>query len=236
MIEIIDMKRFLQVLLVLLFLGLLFQGCTKKDSTAPEPGQRESAEKIPGEEPERTISLKMKKDSGNDSPGKNEEVSRISSLRIGTDEVLSRDINRLIPPEDFAIGRLQLLEGGDPETKTIMNTVNTFFDSLGKGKIEEKYLHPEWKEILERILRDPLTAGNVPSKIRIGEINKNGMKARSNIRMFSDLGRGEGEVFLEKQGSTWYIADIQADFYSLAEEYTAEGEFEPSTYRWLTVY
>ena len=73
-------------------------------------------------------------------------------------------------------------------------------------------------------------------EVRIGRVSVEAETGRTNIRLFSNTGTAEGEVFLEKQGETWYIADMHIDLYHLSREYAPEGKFEPSTYRWLELY
>ena len=186
---------------------------------------------IPAEE-DRTLKLKV------ENAKKEPEVqpSRPILLVQGREALLPEGLLEPVWPEDFKIGKLQGPPDMSIDESAVLSRVRMFFDGLINGTVLSEQILPDGREVTAHTVETALAAGNIPVEVRIGTVYIEEETGWANIRLFSNTGTAEGEVFLEKQGETWYIADMHIDLYDLSREYIPEGKFEPSMYRWLELY
>ena len=227
--------------------GLLLSGCNRNVEKPPirmtreesarngNPQQAPPENAKPPDRERRTLTLNQndRNEAGDSGDG---EKSQSKPLYQGRESLLYENLLNRIMPEDFLIGKLQDDYQTDAEKGAILEQTVSFLDSFANNKIEAQYLHPDWRTLITRSLASPGEEYTGFDAYRIGEISAEETRARMNIRLFSETGRSEGEVFLEKEGGTWYISDIQIELSKLLTQYEPEGEFEPSTYRWLEIY
>jgi hypothetical protein len=223
---------------------ILLTGCSRNVEKPPEstPVVQEAPQKEPEPEtkPGRKRTLTLTENAAEEKAGEpapvSQEPAQSSPLYQGRESLLYEQITNHILPEDFLIGPLQGDHDTDRDSEEIVEKVTQFFSSLGEKKIDSLQLHPDWRTIITRSLTIPQEEYAGFNHFRLGAIMSQETSARMNVRLFTETGRTEGEVFLEKEGGTWYISDVQIELSMLLEEYIPEGEFEPSTYRWLETY
>lgn len=143
-----------------------------------------------------------------------------------------RQGSRIIP-EDFKIGPLQdSLNPGNKKSLTLI--IEQFLKSLTRGEIEEDLLIPSDRTELSRFFGYHIGRGLIPRSYRFGSINLDdpGL-ARANVRLFSETGVSEGEIYLTKEDGVWYITDLQIAFEQLSIAYQqSNGKFMPYGYGW----
>ena len=139
-----------------------------------------------------------------------------------------------ITPNDYSIGPLQdLLIEAEPEN-AVTRTLVMFLRALAEGTIEAEAVAPDRVRSLRRSLQFHLTEATLPHAARVGEITVAEQQAHVAIRLFGDLGRVAGEIYLEAGAEGWRIVDVQLDLTRLALPYTPrEQQFEPRSDRWL---
>ena len=160
-------------------------------------------------------------------------------------KLLSLDSVQVLP-EDFKIGPLADLVGIDRNTVEMVTVSTRFLNALQKGTVDQETLHAEVREELTTSIRYYLERDLIPVNYRIGAITTESYTegdqqqsplqysgAWMNIRLFGTPGVAEGELYLERSGSRWYVSDLQIDFETIGEQYVKEEEaYYPSTYGW----
>lgn len=160
------------------------------------------------------------------------EIAAEINLR-GKDTLLYRRQGSRIIPEDFKIGPLQ--DNFDPgNNKDLTLIIDQFLKILTRGKIEEDLLIPSDRTELSRFLAYHIGRGLIPRSYRFGSINLDDPSvARANVRLFSEIGVSEGEIYLAKEHGIWYISDLQIAFEQLGIAYQKSDEkFIPCSYGW----
>ena len=216
--------------LTLLF--LLFS-CTKERSektpSAPSAKEQQAVQQTEkqqaADKPNKEITLQRVAEQ------KAESASEINLK--GKDALLYHRQGSRIIPEDFKIGLLQdTLDPGNKKSLTLL--MEEFFKSLTRGEIEENLLIPSDRTELNRFLTYHIDRGLIPQSYRLGSINLDdpGL-ARANVRLFSETGVSEGEIYLTKEDSLWYITNLQIAFEQLSIAYQqSDQKFIPYSYGW----
>ena len=117
-----------------------------------------------------------------------------------------------ILPDDFKIGALQDIQDEIGDEQKIISAVRSFLELLCSGEINSEYLIPVKKEELSRFLNHHIKQNLIIRSFRIGIITIQENTAWMNIRLFSDIGITEGELYLSYDNRKWYISDIQIAF------------------------
>ncbi len=142
----------------------------------------------------------------------------------------------MVGPEDFEIGELQGYSD-DENVRAILERIRSFEKGLESASVRVDDINPDWRDQAQRSLEFYLERGNLPTQIRVGEIDiyAPGM-ARANIRMTGDPGVAFGEIYLEKSGESWLVSDLQLDMKDLTEVPEGRQEpYEPSVYRMMDI-
>ena len=224
------------ILIIITF--LIFCSCEKKENKVYEMETKESIEpSTDTNDPKKTIKISLSEKETENIQKK--QTSNLLAVELkGTDSLLPLINNITVIPEDFQIGPLQQKYPIDENERNILSIINSFFLSLSKKIIEEKYIHPDWRSVIVHSLQYHIDKGNLPVSIRTGKIYLSGNTgARANIRLYGNPGISEGEVYLERKDGKWYISDIQIDFTILSLIYNKDYDvFEPAVFRWLNLY
>ncbi len=200
----------------------------RKERRPPTSAQEDEKD---GED-ESVVSMQMKDD--DDASGE-EDGAEVDPQQRELERLMSLREEVFFVPEDFRIGPLQAYDASG-EIGRILQLARDFFGQLAKGVIEERLIHPDWLDVLKQNLGFHVERGRVPIRVRIGRVEI-ADEAKANIRMYSEKGRAEGEIFFDTLDGSWYISDIQADFADLDREYQEEEQmFEPESYRLLEIY
>ncbi len=88
------------------------------------------------------------------------------------------------------------------------------------------------RTLLVESLRYYLKKEILPVEYRLGlvQINEDG-SSHVPVRLLSNRGVSEGDIYLEKREKTWLITDIQVDLQRLGQEYVRGNEdFVPASY------
>ncbi len=217
--------------LTLLF--LLFS-CSKDRSEKTTPS--DSSEK------EQQTVQQTESQQAADRPNKEITLKRVaeqkaeSAVQInlkGKEALLYRRQGSRIIPEDFKIGPLQdSLDPGNKKDLTLI--MEQFLKSLTRGEIEENLLIPSDRTELSRFLAYHIGRGLIPRSYRFGSINLDDPAlARANVRLFSNTGVSEGEIYLAKEEGFWYITGLQIAFEQLSIAYQqSDRKFMPYSYGW----
>jgi len=216
--------------LTLLF--LLFS-CNKERSEKTGPSEKE----------QQTVQLIEKQQQQSaDRPNKEITLKRVAEPKAddavqinlkGKEALLYRRQSSCIIPEDFKIGPLQdNLDPGNKKGLTII--MEQFLKSLTRGEIEEDLLIPPDRTELSRFLAYHIGRDLIPRSYRFGSINLDDPAlARTNVRLFSETGVSEGEIYLAKEDGLWYITDLQIAFEQLSIAYRqSDRKFMPYSYGW----
>jgi hypothetical protein len=203
---------------------------TPRERVNPEEKVSSRTEELT-EQPDRTLQLEL-----NETPAEEQVTETPKDPVLGKDFLLVRMELPGIVPEDMVIGGLQDRYVERMETRAVYETIDTFLQSLTEAEIESSTLHPEWEPTVTRALSFFTTKGIVPDHFRIGEIHIGEGSSHANIRLLTEYGRAEGEIYLEPADAEWMITDVQFDLGRLEEPYTDPGQFEPGVYRWLNYY
>ena len=148
-------------------------------------------------------------------------------------------------PEDFRIGPLADLVGVDRNTLEMISVTTSFLNALQDGKVSAESLEKNMREELTQSIGYYLQRGLIPATYRIGAIATESREddqnaspkldhtAWMNIRLFGSPGVCEGELYLERSGGRWYVADLQINFEMMNQDYVREQEkYYPSSYGW----
>jgi len=184
------------------------------------------------------------KETGQESDGKPAQAPRSEPKQESSRESLPEFHGKewLLPPEreyrltpnDFKLGVLQDERTNELDKIKIVTRLRAFFNSLANGRIDEKSILPEWKNLLTRSMAYYVEKGFLPRSVLIGDINLQRIdSAFVKVRLIGESGKTEGEITLAKKTEEWYISDIQLDLRRLSEIYKPEEKFEPSTSRWM---
>jgi hypothetical protein len=138
-------------------------------------------------------------------------------------------------PEDFKIGALGDSQGDDAQADKALATAEHFLSRLVTGSVETKDIVADAQASLSDTLSYGLSRGYQPSSYRIGAVKTDTSgQATATIRLFGSTGTSEGEIYFERVGDDWLIADLQVSLAQMAIARTAPKEkFFPSAYRWL---
>jgi len=205
---------------------------------------KERSKKIPSDpsEKEQQTVQQTEKQQAADRSNKEITLQRVAEQKAesaaeinlkGKDALLYRRQGSRIIPEDFKIGPLQ--DSLDPgKKKDLALIMEQFLKSLTQGEIEEDLLIPSDRTELSRFLAYHIDRGLIPRSYRFGSINLDDPAlARANVRLFSETGVSEGEIYLTKEGSLWYITDLQIAFEQLNIAYQqSDRKFIPYSYGW----
>ncbi len=163
-----------------------------------------------------------------------EEAETAAEINLkGKDTLLYRRQGSRIIPEDFKIGPLQdNLDPGNKKDLTFI--IDQFLKTLTRGGIEEDLLIPSDRTELSRFLAYHIGKDLIPRSCRFGLINLDDPSvARANVRLFSEIGVSEGEIYLAKEHGIWYISDLQIAFEQLGIAYQkSDKKFMPCSYGW----
>jgi hypothetical protein len=111
-----------------------------------------------------------------------------------------------------------------------------FLNGLQAGSVDRESLERNVREELTNSIKYYLQRELVPVTYRIGEITQDSEEQNSawmNIRLFGSPGVTEGEMYMERSGGRWYVADIQINFEMMMQEYVQEQEkYYPTNYGW----
>jgi len=135
-------------------------------------------------------------------------------------------------PDDFKIGPLEDYYSKNAERRAILSQVDLFCLALTKNELKDNLLDAQNRSLLVESLRHYLKREIVPGDYRIGliQINEDG-SSHVPVRLFSNRGVSEGDIYLEKREKTWLITDIQVDLQRLEQEYVrGKEEFVPASY------
>jgi hypothetical protein len=205
---------------------------------------KERSEKTPSDpsEKEQQIVLQTEKQQAADRSNKEITLKRVTDQKAesaveinlkGKEALLYRRQGSRIIPEDFKIGPLQdSLDPGNKKGLTLI--IEQFLKSLTRGEIEEDLLIPSDRTELSRFLAYHIGRGLIPRSYRFGSINLDDPTlARANVRLFSETGVSEGEIYLTKEDGLWYITDLQIAFEKLSITYQqSDQKFIPYSYGW----
>jgi hypothetical protein len=149
-------------------------------------------------------------------------------------------------PEDFVIGPLADSLGGSRAERLARSTATRFLSGLASGKAPAAEILPERREELARSLQYYLDQGLLPAGYRLGpflELEDGSLRCR--VRLFGggnagsapgsssgSAGSTSGELYLSKQGESWYVSDAQVGLLSLGAAPPPRREkFVPSEVR-----
>jgi hypothetical protein len=138
-------------------------------------------------------------------------------------------------PEDFSIGPLEDYYTVNAEIRGILSVVDRFCGALTERELKAELIDEQNRLLLEESLGYFLKNGIVPQYHRIGliHINDDG-SSHVPVRFFSKKGISEGDIYLVKRETNWFISDVQVDFQRLNQEYVrSDEEFVPRSYNLL---
>jgi hypothetical protein len=140
-----------------------------------------------------------------------------------------------ILPEDFKIGVLGDPAGSRKDQQGAMTAAAAFLDALTAGKVDAGLLTADARATVADSLSYGLDHGEKPTSFRISAPrtrDDGGITAA--VRLFAAGGSTEGEIYMERAGDQWLVADVQVSLAGLLVKREPPREkFFPSAYRWL---
>jgi len=134
-------------------------------------------------------------------------------------------------PVDLVIGRLQEPPETGSEEKKVLDLLERWLASISgevvRGGSDDMYTGES-----SRILQNRLEGSEYRiEKVRFGKIRFETGTARLDIRLFSDMGRTQGELILRLEEKGWRIQAVDLDFSSLEQAYVPpDYEKNPPVY------
>lgn len=135
-------------------------------------------------------------------------------------------------PDDFKIGPLEDYYSKNAERRAILSRVDLFCLALTKNELKDDLLDGQNRSLLVESLKYYLKKEIIPGEYRIGlvHINEDG-SSHVPVRLLSNRGVSEGDIYLVKRENVWLITDIQVDLQRLEQEYVrGNEEFVPASY------
>jgi hypothetical protein len=135
-------------------------------------------------------------------------------------------------PDDFKIGPMEDYYGKNAERRTILSQVDLFCLGLTNNELIDSLLDAQNRSLLVESLQYYLNKEIMPGRYRIGlvQINEDG-SSHVPVRLLSNRGGSEGDIYLVKREDTWLITDIQVDLQRLEQQYVPrKEEFVPASY------
>ncbi len=214
----------------------------KKGSSGPPkaPDQPRASQSLPGGNPRAPIVLNLNK---NPVPKPEKDLPKAQKpvqLQQPYETLLPLSRKKGVFPEDFTLGSLQNKYTSDPEKNTVFRSIEEFLSGLIRNEINESLIAADSRPFMVRSLALHKEKSRMPVSFVIGNISiepgdaEQNPVARANARLYGHSGRAEGEIFLEKISTSWYIIDFQIDLTELDVPYKKKDKpFEPSVYTWL---
>jgi hypothetical protein len=146
---------------------------------------------------------------------------------------LGRD-SRLLP-EDFKIGPLGDDRTAQKDQDQAMEAASRFLSELAAGKVDKDLIADGSRDAMTGTLSFGLEKGNTPVSWRIGRPRtRDDGEVTAAVRLFGREGSSEGEIYVQRSGSKWLVADLQLSLAELSVKIEKPKEkFFPLEYRWL---
>jgi hypothetical protein len=128
--------------------------------------------------------------------------------------------SRRILPADEELGALTDLRVYSPGERRVLERSMRFIETLGEGRIASELLEEQVRDAVMLSLHDGIQAASSIREVRYGRIelrsrSGDGRSARVPLRLFSEEGETNGELFLWWDGENWYISSVQLDLQDL---------------------
>lgn len=138
-------------------------------------------------------------------------------------------------PEDFKIGPLGDDRVSEKDQGQAMEAAGRFLSGLVAGKVDKDLIVDGSRDAMAATLSFGLEKGNTPTSWRIGRPRtRDDGEVTAAVRLFGREGSTEGEIYVERSGSKWLVADLQISLAELSVKSEKPKEkFFPLEYRWL---
>ena len=207
-----------------LLLTLVLVQCGSRSSKVETQSVPETADSRPSDE--KSFQLTR--------TDQNEQVTEDTTAAPRSETLWSLGINNSIIPNDFVLESLQFPYPNNRDKILILEVVGNLILSLRDGEASEKLFVDGKSLYFANSLQSPME--NPIIKHRLGKITfEEENRVRTSLRVFTESGVTEGDIYLEKSDDAWLISDIQINLRRLQEVYTGRDEkFYPSSYGWIT--
>jgi len=211
---------------VLLILSILcIASCSKRMDNESSEQSRESgfASVETGTEPERTLNFGESRQSSSEHSAPIRQTKEEDGPGMKRTEPFLYYIGtKSHIPRDLVIGSLLQTGIMDDETRKIKLLIENWLFSLKKSdtrdNLEQFYSSRTW-ELTGAIRETTMSFSSPIVQARLGSIQFENGTARMDIRLFSDIGRAEGEIVFVLQNNSWKILSENIDYQKLDMEY-----------------